>query len=72
MNSRHMKTTGNVEVIIHQQKYRVVRQAHLKGQSNEIFYLDFFTVGILSSPLLGFKRLFEFGFEFGGIFTIFD
>ncbi len=27
---------------------------YLKGQSNEIFYLRFFTDVILSSPLLGF------------------
>ncbi len=28
--------------------------SHWKGQSNEIFYLRFFTDRILSSPLLGF------------------
>jgi hypothetical protein len=44
----------------------------LMGQSNEIFYLRFFTDGLLPSPLLDIKTFFAFGLEFEEIFAVFD
>ncbi len=56
-DERYWRTIGLVEHIeiglSEDEIYRLAEHKSLKGQSNEIFTSDFFTDGLLPSPLLG-------------------